>query len=115
MPLEPPITSRKMTPVKKPDRSPKNPKPETEVQRATRENALLAAEGRKQTNPTIRQSAMVVVKLPSGEEILKKRHNDADVDLGNVLGRGDRYDAQEMDNGSYVCYFSQNLSYRSNI
>ena len=77
------------SPVPKPPRQ--NTRPETPSQRAQREAILAATQIRQETNPVIPQSKMVVVQLPNGDQILKKRHNDdSNVDIGNRLGRGTR-------------------------
>lgn len=68
----------------------KNVRPESDSQRALRENALLATTSRLPTTPKIQQSQYAVVQLPDGREILKKKNptlNSNDLDIGHVLGR----------------------------
>ena len=71
-------------------------RPETQQQKTMRLNALQSAESRQQSNPKIPLSKMMVVDLPDGSQILKKRENDAtDVDIGHVLGRGSLFNYSE--------------------
>lgn len=64
---------------------------ENEQQKAARQNILQAAESRLDTNRKIPLSSMMVVDLPDGSQLLKKRQTDStNVDVGHVLGRGHR-------------------------
>ncbi|KAI9562377.1 TRAF-type zinc finger domain-containing protein 1 [Daphnia sinensis] len=79
---------------------PKNTRVENGVQRAVRNNALLATENRLPTTPKIQQSQYAVVQLPNGQEILKKRNPSFgadEIDIGHVLGRGQPQELRDHD------------------
>lgn len=65
---------------------------ESPSQMIARQRMLDASEERKLTNPQLKQSQYKLVRLPNGDEILKKRIPDVSVDCGQVLGRGHKPD-----------------------
>lgn len=78
----------------------KNTRPESASQRALRESTLSATENRLPTTPKIQPSQYVVVDLPDGQQILKKRNpssNANDPYVGHVLGHGLPYESINND------------------
>ena len=81
------------TPAVRTRPKPKQPtvihRPESQQQKTIRQNVLQKAEARLETNRKIPLPSMMVVDLPDGSQILKKRVNDlTNVDIGPVLGHG---------------------------